>query len=499
MISSNSTGIENLYENNSKNKKKYITILPEEKEKILLIDTSLEGITRLSKVYYNPKENKYKLINFIEELDNDENIQSNIYLAKVNKIDKSNNSIFFNYEGSKICFLNMKELVKQNFSEENIENIKVNDQFIVQMIRERKNHKHPKVTTNIMMYGLYCNIILDTEFDLFYHNNSLQDTPLYNSLIQHKILKNIKIFIKQPPHTINQKLLMDDIKYMIRTFKHIKTIASNKKEIGLLHFEPHIQRMIRSIIDNNVESIIVNNDNLFHRIKSMPFLFNQKQSKNIFLIEENVFEKYNLTDEINKINKLVISKEGIRITFQKTEALITIDVDYSSKNKNIKNLLEINKEAAQLIIEEIVKKNIGGSIIIDFINMYMANENHNQFVQYIKNQFINYNINCAVYSIKQLGFIVFCLPYNKYDIFHRVYEKCSDCNQGIVVKKLYQLNGIIESINNYLFNKKPFHYDEIYIENNKLFIKLSTYNNLVKYKPQIIEKIIDNNYIPLIF
>lgn len=494
-----STGLENLYEKKKNINKKIPLLNCEEKEKILLIDSSLGGLTRLAKIYYDNKNNKYKLINLIEESENDENIQSNIYLAKVTKIDKSNNSIFLNYEGSKICFLNIKELIKQNFSEETIENIKINDYFIIQMIRERKNYKHPKVTTNIMMYGLYCNIILDSEFDVIYHNNSIDDSNLYSSLSQHKNLKNIKIFIKQPPHTINQKLLMDDIKYMIRTFKHIKTISQNKKDIGLLHFEPHIQRMIRCIIDNNVGSVAVNNEHLFHRIKSMPFLFNQHQSKNITLIDGNIFEKYNLMEEINKINKLIISKEGIRITFEKTEALITIDVDYSSKNKNNKNLLDINKEAAQLIIEEIVKKNIGGSIVIDFINMYMANDNYNNFVQFIKSQFLNYDINCAVYSIKQLGLIVFCLPYNKYDIFHRVYEKCSHCNNGLIFKKIYQLTPVIDGINNYLINKNTFQSEDVYSDGNKLFIKLLTYNNLVKYQPQIIQKIIENNCIPMIY
>jgi ribonuclease G len=502
MNSKKITGLENLYStkynievsNIKKNK-----IMPQEHTPIikkLLIDTSAEGFTRLAKI--TEENHKYKLITMIEESDSEENIQSNIYLASVIKIDKTNNSIFLNYENSKICFLNLKELIKQNLTLEEINKIQIQDKMIVQMVRERKNHKHPKVTSNIMMYGLYANIILEVPFELIYQNNNIEDGNLYNFLSQQKNLKNIKIFLKQLPQNTNQKLLMDDLKYMIRTWKHIKTISKNKKENGLLHFEPHIQRMIRAILDNDIEQIIIDDENLLLRIKSLPFLFNQKQSKNIYYEQGNIFETYGLVEEVNKIDKLTVSKDGIRITFQKTEALITVDVDYSSKNKSIKNLWDINRAATQLIIEEIVKKNIGGSILVDFINMYTANEQHNIFIQNIKQKFHEYGVNCAVYSIKQLGLVFFCLPYNKYDIFNRVYEKCGSCQGGIKVKTSYQLNQVILSLNNYINNKTFNNTEDIFVENNKLMMKPLMYNNVAKHYPDIIQKLINNNIIPLI-
>ena len=494
------TGTEFLYKSHKHNHEQPSEIInANNKINTLLIDTSIEGCTRLAKIY--EENGKYKLITMIEELDNEENIQSNIYLATVSKIDKSNNSLFLQYDQNKTCFLNIKELIKQNIGEKEIDNIQNGDKFIIQMVRERKNHKYPKVTTNIMMYGLYCNIILDSQPDLFYQNQNINHLPIYNSLQQQKILQNIKIYLKQPPETINQKLLMDDIKYMIRTWKHIKSITAQKKEIGLLHFEPHIQRMIRSILDNQTEKIYLDDMNAMERIKSMPFLFNKQQSKNIFFHEGNLFQEYNIADEIHRIDKLSVIRDGIRLTFQKTEALTTVDVDYSSKNnkKSIKNLWDINREAAHLIIDEIVKKNIGGSVLIDFINMYMPNEQHNTFVQMIKNKFYDFSINCAVYNVKQLGFILLCLPYNKYDIFNRLYEKCHHCQGGIVMKMNYQLNGVVEIINNFIEEKKAFNKDDIYSDGNILFIKTHVYNNLVQYKNFIIYKLMENSIIPMIF
>ena len=109
MNSKKITGTENLYPSKYNievsNTKKIKTVTPEKPKiiKKLLIDTSIEGFTRLGKI--SEENNKYKLITMIEESDSEENIQSNIYLASVIKIDKTNNSIFLNYENSKICFL----------------------------------------------------------------------------------------------------------------------------------------------------------------------------------------------------------------------------------------------------------------------------------------------------------------------------------------------------------------------------------------------------------
>jgi ribonuclease G len=449
----------------------------------LIIENSMAGCTRIAKTTQYNGENK--LISFIEEFDNEENIQSNIYLAEVTKIDRSNNSLFLSYETGKICFLNIKELTKKNFTKEQIDNIKTGDRFIVQMVRERKNHKHPKVTTNVMMYGLYANVLVDCPFDVLYQNSSVINNSLYNSLKEHKFLQDCKIFIKQSPNITNQKLLLQDLKYIMRIWKHIKKISENKAEMGILHFEPNIQRMIRAIIDKQVESIVVSDIIMFQRIKSMPFLLNHTQLQNIKLHKENtnIFHHYNLQKEISSVEKLVTSKNGIRINFHKTDAIITVDVDYSSRGTGSKNmhLLNVNKMAADMIIREIIKKNIGGSVLIDFINMYDNFDFHNSLINHIKELLAQNELKCSLYNVKQLGFVFLCLPYNKYDIFNRIYENCSHCHFGVVQKKICSLHNNIYLIKNFINNLQPFEGDNLSSDGNKITIGGENYNLLYKY------------------
>jgi hypothetical protein len=69
----------------------------------------------------------------------------------------------------------------------------------------------------------------------------------------------------------------------------------------------------------------------------------------------------------------------------------------------------------------------------------------------------------------------------------------------MVIKKTHQLNDVIEIINNFCWEKKVFQQEEIYSDGQSLFIKHNLYNNLVKYKPFIIHKLMDSNVLPLIF
>ena len=132
--------------------------------------------------------------------------------------------------------------------------------------------------------------------------------------------------------------------------------------------------MLIDLTDKNMEKIIVNNEEEFKNIKQT--IKQNKEYKNIkieFQDKENIWEQYEIDKQIEKIqNRKVWLKCGGFITIDKTEALTAIDVNtgkYTGSKSLEQTILKVNKEATIEIAKQLRLRDIGGIIIIDYIDM----------------------------------------------------------------------------------------------------------------------------------
>ena len=149
--------------------------------------------------------------------------------------------------------------------------------------------------------------------------------------------------------------------------------------------EALIRRTVMDIIDRNLEKIIVNDKEIYNNIKKML-----ENIKNITIELEdkaNLFEKHDLYNQIEKIEKRKIwLKSGAFITIDRTEALTAIDVNtgkYTGKKDLEETIYNVNHEATIEIAKQVRLRDIGGIIIIDYIDMHIDNnkEKIHQFLE----------------------------------------------------------------------------------------------------------------------
>ena len=314
-------------------------------------------------VYQNGKKVEQYRENFAEK-----RLEGNIYLGKVKNVVCGMQSAFIDIGTEKNAFIHIKDIIpkessttgneKIDVSKYNIKKlIKPNDKLIVQIKRDCNRNKGPRVTKDIKLVGKYAILMPFANFNTV--SKKIEEDKERARLLEiAKKYNNYGIIIRTSANEKSEDIIIADINSLIKKWKHILEIANNKEEsIELYSNNGIIGKLIDDFEPQGLE-IITNSTTIKDNI--------QKTEKNIKIeIEENIEEQF---EERRKINL----KCGGFIIIDTTEALVAIDVNtgkFVGKNELEDTIVKVNSEAAEEIAKQIRLRDLGGIIIIDFIDM----------------------------------------------------------------------------------------------------------------------------------
>ena len=194
-----------------------------------------------------------------------------------------------------------------------------------------------------------------------------------------------QIYQKTWGQNIEEKKIKKEIEILLEEWERIKEKKKNKKVKLLYDNNALIRRTIIDIIDRGLEKIVINDKKTYIEIKKIV----DSMDINIELVlkEENLLKMYSLEEQIHKMKRRKIwLKCGGFITIDKTEALTAIDVNTGKYigNKNMEQtIFVVNKEATYEIAKQLRLRDIGGIIIIDYIDMH-EEENKDKIQEILK-------------------------------------------------------------------------------------------------------------------
>ena len=316
-----------------------------------------------------------------EEHENQKRLEGNIYLGKVQNVLEGMQSAFIDIGEEKNTLIKLKDVLpkvdektsKLNLEDKNITDIlKSGQDIVIQIKKDGTLTKGAKVSTHINLPGRFLVILPNSNFITV--SQKIEDVEEKQRLI--KIIKkvlpeNMGAIIRTSAENKTDKELEEDLEKLIEQWKKIISDLEKSKSPKLLYDnQALIRRTILDIIDRNLEKIIVNDKKVYNVISNVLKEFNLK----IELKEnEDLFMIYDLKKQIEEMNRRKIwLKCGGFITIDKTEALTAIDVNTGKfvGKKNIeKTVYQVNKEATVEIAKQLRLRDIGGIIIIDYIDM----------------------------------------------------------------------------------------------------------------------------------
>lgn len=328
-------------------------------------------------------------------------LEGNIYIGKVQNIIPGLQAAFVNVGESKSAFIHLKDILPKrditkedayDFSKCDIRDVlKVGKPIIVEIKRDSYNKKGARASTHINLPGRYSVLLPNATFVTASQkiDNSEERERLIN-IVKSKIPENMGAIIRTSAIGKNENEIIHDLENLISKWREIINIKFNDLDFPKLIYKSNeiLDKLLIDIMDKNLEKITVNSEELKNKIEQKLDLWNKKDIKVIFE-DKKLEEYYDLYKQIEiSKNRKIWLKSGGFITIDKTEALTAIDVN-SAKFTGEDNLEDtafaINKESAVEIAKQIRLRDIGGIIVIDFIDLNNE-KNKQELVNIFRNE-----------------------------------------------------------------------------------------------------------------
>lgn len=335
-------------------------------ENILLVENGI-----LTEKY---KDSKYK-----------KRLEGNIYIGKVQNILPGLQAAFINVGENKNAFIHLKDVLpkvdvtKQDSStweSERIENIlKVGMPIIVEIKRDSYNKKGARASTHINLPGRYIVLLPNSSFVTISQKiEDKNERQRLISLTKNILPPNMGAIIRTSAVGKTEEDLENDLKILVKKWNDIISIKFDNQDFPKLISEANgmIDKLLLDLIDKDLNIIHVDNEEMKKIVEHKVRLLN-KEDIQIVCDIDSVMLKYNIQHQLDVAeNRKVWLKSGGFITIDKTEALTAIDVNsakFTGKVSLENTAFLINKEAAVEIEKQIRLRDIGGIIIIDFIDL----------------------------------------------------------------------------------------------------------------------------------
>lgn len=327
-----------------------------------------------------------KLIEYYEEDKEYRRREGNIYIGIVKDVISGMQSAFVDIGTEKNGFIHLKDILPKidetkETQEVNIEIsklIKPSQKILVQVKKDSNEKKGAKVSAHINLPSKYIALLPNT--DIITISQKIEDEKE-----QKRLIKLVKENLSDGNGAIirtsaqgKEKEIVEDIKKIEKKWNNIiqTSISPDLKEPKLLYkSEDIIEKMLMDLVDYHlIEKITVNNQKVKKELEDLKSENKEYSDLKIEMKEqENLFDIYDLEKQMERMqNRKIWLKCGGFITIDKTEALTAIDVNtgkYTGNQNLEQTVYKVNSEATLEIAKQLRLRDIGGIIIVDYIDM----------------------------------------------------------------------------------------------------------------------------------
>ncbi len=332
--------------------------------------------------------------------------------------------------------------------------VRENQHVLVQVTKEPLGTKGPRISGNISLPGRY--LVLLTFTDHIGISRRIENPDERERL--RKIVTRIKpdgvgFIVRTASEGQSEKDLLHDAQYLLRLWENIKEKSESMKAPSLIHRELSLCfRVLRDLATPETDRIFVDTEEDFEELRSFSkqFLPALHDKLELYRNPQPIFDFFGVELEISRaLEKKIWLKSGGYIVIEQTEALTTIDVNtgkYVGRENLEETSLKINLEAVREIVYQLKLRNIGGIIIIDFIDM-MIPEHREKLYEALAEALKNDKAKTVICQISELGLIEMTRKRVRESLRRSISEPCPYCRgEGIVKSKRTIVYSIFRSV-----------------------------------------------------
>jgi len=407
-----------------------------------------------------------KLHSLAIERKKERQLTGNIYRGKVTNILHNIQSAFIDINESENGFIHINDILEntKKFEEmydldfeietkqkanakvekKDIDQILKPDQpVLVQVVKEPIGNKGARLTSNISIAGRYLVLLPNSPHrGVSRKIENREDRERLKKIIRSfELPEEMGIICRTASRIAPTEMLIEEARDLFQNWQNIIDNFNNSTEPTLLFAESDlIKRSIITAVDKRFERILIDDFEIFQICKRLSERYEKEHSLRIEFYRDKIpiFERFNVEREIEKtLRRKIWLTSGGYLFFDRTEAMYTIDVNSgrstNTESDNVEeSLVRINLEAAEEIARQLRLRNIGGLVIIDFIDMRLR-KNQRRVLDKLKDCMKEDSAKCTILAMSEFGLVEMTRQRHRGSLAQTLFTTCPYCvGRGLV-------------------------------------------------------------------
>ena len=343
------------------------------------------------------------LTNYYVDRANNPNLLGNIYKGKVQNFLPGIQAVFIDIGRDKNAFLQLSKNQK----------LEIGQDVVIQIKKESIGTKGPRATTALSIPSHNVVLLPRTKYIGVSQKIDNRKRGRLYEIAKKARLKNAGLIVRTDAQDCDEDTLLNEINHIYKFWKSIERGMIKKKSPSLLYSDNDLMsRIVRDELTGDVETVVIDSQKLFNQmmriVKHISPTLLEKINIWRYSDEIPIFEKFHIEEEINKLSAREVElPSGGFIVIDKTEALTAIDVNtgHFVGDLNLSDtVFKVNIEAAEAIMRQLRLRDIGGIIIVDFIDMPKA-ERKESLMNFLRNVAKKDKVRTDVIDMTPLGLV----------------------------------------------------------------------------------------------
>jgi ribonuclease G len=388
------------------------------------------------------------------------NVVGNIYAGRVTRVLPGMQSAFVDLGLERDAFLYVSDVLEgldenllspeeQGGAEhKNVpieERLQAGEQVLVQVQKEPLGQKGARITSHVSLPGRYV-VFMPT----------VEHVGVSRKITDDEERRRLKAILKEArgerggggfiARTAGQgrsrEDFLRDARYLTKAWDEVRALGQRERPPALLHRDLSlVQRLLRDILNEDIAKITLDSEKEFQRTLE---LVNELQPElaarvRLFAKKENVFEAHGISAELERalLPKVWLSSGGY-IVINPTEALVAIDVNtgrYVGKKKLEDTVLQTNLEAAKEVVRQIRLRDLGGIIVVDFIDME-ERKSRKQVMAVLEQELKRDRAPSKILQVSEFGLVVITRKRVKQSLERTLCQPCPYCTGSGMIKSV---------------------------------------------------------------
>ncbi|MFO7654157.1 MAG: Rne/Rng family ribonuclease [Candidatus Krumholzibacteriia bacterium] len=398
-----------------------------------------------------------ELVEMLVERADARRIVGNVYKGRVSSVKPGLQAAFVELGLDKAGFLHASDLQHSGADEENgapptagprgrgrtrnerapeIDKVlKVGDEVIVQVTKEPISTKGPRLTADVSLPGRYLVMMpMGKHVGVSRKIEDRRERVRLKQLLQKNRPDTGAYIIRTAATNVEEEAIKQDVRYLADLAGEIKAKAEASQAPALVHEDVGmVVGLIRDIFKDDVDELVIDDRDDYERLLTYVRSFAPELKGRIRLYKGDlpIFDSYEIEPEIRKsLERRVWMKKGGYLIIEPTEALVSIDVNtgrFTGKRNQEETILQTNMLAAKEVARQLRLRDVGGIIVIDFIDME-SEQNRKRVFNEVRQHLKRDRARTKVFQVSGLGLVEMSRQRVRPSLLSQLSDQCPYCN-----------------------------------------------------------------------